>query len=59
MNTISFYKNDADFKRYVDKYAVQRGITPEEALKHQLVLNYQKYLLEKKGCKSSDLITFY
>lgn len=31
------YPQDAGFREYADKYAVKHGITPEEALGHELV----------------------
>ena len=59
MNAISFYKNDEEFKTYVDKYSTHVNAPVEECLKHQLVLSYMKYLLEKRNCTSKDLITYY
>lgn len=32
-----YYNNNADFKRYVDKYCIQYGYTVDEALEHELV----------------------
>ena len=31
------YKVNTDFKEYVDRYSKTRGISTEEALKHELV----------------------
>lgn len=44
-----YYENDPDFKAYVDKYAQTYGITPEEALTHEIVR--QTYLLYKEDTK--------
>lgn len=32
-----FYDRNADFKRYVDRYCNQYGLTVEEAMEHELV----------------------
>ena len=32
-----FYNTNADFKRYVDRYCKQYGLTVDEALEHELV----------------------
>lgn len=37
------YRFNANFRRYVDRYAENRGITVEEALKHEIVR--QKFLM--------------
>ena len=39
-----FYKSNADFKDYVDKYCIKTGCTVEEALEHALVKSvYEQY----------------
>lgn len=32
-----FYNRNADFKRYVDHYCKQYGLTVDEALEHEIV----------------------
>lgn len=45
-----FYKTNADFKEYVDKYAKKNCITPEEALNHASVRDaYDYYRDEAKN----------
>ncbi|MFR1765587.1 hypothetical protein [Waltera sp.] len=33
----ALYEQNADFKRYVDRYCVKHGISVEQALQHYLV----------------------
>lgn len=42
-----FYNNNSDFKRYVDKYCKQYGLSVEEALQHEIVKQvYLQYSCE-------------
>ena len=34
-----FYDRNTDFKRYVDRYCKQYGLTVDEALEHEIVKN--------------------
>ena len=43
------YNSNGDFRRYVDRYSVSRGISPEEALDHALVKEYAKSIKEKES----------
>lgn len=40
------YKWLKDFREYVDKFAKQNGITPEEALEHEVVRQVWRYYTE-------------
>jgi hypothetical protein len=46
MNLKEMYETNADFRRYVDRYARHNGISTEEALEHAMVKNYADYLEE-------------
>ena len=41
-----FYKNNADFKRFVDRHCKQYGYTVEEALSQELVRQVYTYYKE-------------
>ena len=41
-------------KDYVDAYAKQRGITPEEALKHEMVKGFIEYTEECETEEDGD-----
>ena len=46
---LDLYKNDNDFKTYVDKYAKAHGMLfPEDCFYHAVVVNYANYLKERK-----------
>lgn len=45
VNLLDLYKNNKDFKTYVDKYAKAHGMLfPEDAFYHAIVINYANYL---------------
>lgn len=39
----ALYEQNADFKRYVDRYCTKHRISVEEAIKHALVRDAGKY----------------
>ena len=41
------YNRNADFKRYVDRYCKQYGLTVDEALEHELVKSVASQYREK------------
>lgn len=41
------YSTNADFKQYVDKYAVSNHVTVDVALTHAEVKNYGEYLIDR------------
>ena len=41
------YEENADFREYVDRFAVCRGIDVSEALTHKMVHSYAEYLNDK------------
>ena len=41
------YRDNSEFKEYVDKYCVKHRISKEEALTHKLVQEYLDYLLNR------------
>jgi hypothetical protein len=43
------YKNNAEFKTYVDKYARAHGLLIENALKCATVRSYAEYVKEKQN----------
>lgn len=43
-----FYNSNADFKRYVDRYCKQYGVTVDEALEHELVKQVAAQYREKE-----------
>ena len=43
-----FYDRNADFKRYVDRYCKQYGLTVEEALEHEIVKQVAAQYREKE-----------
>lgn len=45
---MELYNNNADFKRYVDRYCKQYGLTVDEALEHELVKQVAEQYREKK-----------
>lgn len=47
-----FYKNNTDFKRFVDRHCSLYGLTLEEALAQELVKQVYIYYkdLEDRGC---------
>lgn len=42
------YKENEDFKAYVDRYAKNRQIESEKALEHEIVRQVAKYYTEKR-----------
>ena len=47
ISTQKLYKQDANFKGYVDKYCQNRGFTVKEALQHELIKEVAKYYAEE------------
>ena len=45
---MEFYNHNADFKRYVDRYCNQYGLTVDEALEHELVKQVAAQYREKE-----------
>ena len=45
------YEENKEFRRYVDRYCVKHGITPEQAFGHLLVKYYAEYLKKSKEGK--------
>ena len=43
-----FYDRNADFKRYVDRYCKQYGLTVDEALEHEIVKSVAEQYREKE-----------
>ena len=43
-----FYDRNADFKMYVDRYCKTYGLTVEEALEHELVMQVAEQYKEKE-----------
>ena len=49
------YRDDLDFRRYVNRYCANRGFMVDEALRHKLVRKMaQQYIEEKKGADKED-----
>lgn len=46
---IDYYCTNPDFKDYVDKYARDKRISVDEALRHELVRQTYLYYREKEG----------
>ena len=46
-----FYNRNADFKRYVDCYCKQYGLTVDEALGHELVKSVAAQYREKEEAR--------
>lgn len=40
------YRNNYDFKRYVDKYIAKEKVSLQQALNHAVVRSYAEYLAE-------------
>ena len=40
----NLYETNSDFKEYVDRYSKCRRISVEEALEHELVKEYGRYI---------------
>lgn len=49
----NLYDTNNDFKNYVEKYIFKHHVTLEEALKHVMVREYAKYLMEGNHAPSS------
>ena len=47
-NLKEFYNRNADFKRYVDRYCNQYGLTVDEALEHEIVKHVAAQYREKE-----------
>lgn len=51
MDLKKLYDENADFRSYVDRYVKNyneaKEITVDEAMRHEMVKNYAKYLLSK------------
>ena len=45
---MEFYNHNEDFKRYVDRYCNQYGLTVDEALEHELVKQVAAQYREKE-----------
>ena len=45
---LDFYNHNADFKRYVDHYCNQYGLTVDEALEHEIVKSVAEQYREKE-----------
>ena len=49
----ALYEQNADFKRYVDRYCTKHGISVEQALQHYLVqmawMQYKEQMDGRKG----------
>ena len=43
------YETDADFRKYVDHYCLQRGIGKELAFTHSMIVAVAKYYKDKKA----------
>lgn len=43
-----FYNHNEDFKRYVDRYCNQYGLTVDEALEHEIVKQVAAQYREKE-----------
>lgn len=46
-----FYNRNTDFKRYVDRYCNQYGLTVDEALEHEIVKSVAAQYREKEETK--------
>lgn len=46
-NVYEFYKVSDDFRKYVDKTAMQRKVTVEQALTLKIVSEYMEYLIRR------------
>ena len=49
MDYMELYNTNEDFREYVDKYKRSRKLSLEEALEHELVKQYAKYVAEKNN----------
>ena len=45
---MEFYNHNEDFKRYVDRYCNQYGLTVDEALEHEIVKQVAAQYREKE-----------
>lgn len=45
---MEFYNSNADFKRYVDRYCKQYGLTVDDAMEHELVKQVAAQYREKE-----------
>ena len=48
---MEFYNRNADFKRYVDRYCKQYGLTVDEALEHEIVKSVAEQYREKEEAR--------
>ena len=48
---MEFYNHNEDFKRYVDRYCKQYGLTVDEALEHEIVKSVAEQYREKEEAR--------
>ena len=48
---MEFYNHNEDFKRYVDSYCKQYGLTVDEALEHEIVKQVAAQYREKEEAR--------
>ena len=46
-NMYELYMSNSDIHRYVDRYIAKERISIEEALKHKVVVEYAKYVIDR------------
>lgn len=49
------YRSEPEFRRYVNQYCANRGITVEESLQHALVRETRQYYREENGLTSKQV----
>lgn len=51
MNYIEFYKENTDFRNYVDRYCAKHAKTPAKAVEDAMCRYYAEYLVKKSEGK--------
>ena len=55
----ALYEQNADFKRYVDRYCTKHRISVEEAIKHALVRDAGEYYKKLAETTKTEQETYY
>lgn len=51
MDYKKLYKNNEDFRGYVDRYCKKHDVTVAAALEHRIVRNYAEFVVEEEESK--------
>ncbi|MBQ0088219.1 MAG: hypothetical protein KBT27_02665 [Prevotellaceae bacterium] len=48
MNIEKYYKEDETVRAYINRFAIHRNISVEEAFKHKIVIDYVRWIIETR-----------